>query len=257
MISPHEREHAEKSRSAFAASKRPKRLKMAETTIRRYLAPPENVIEPLEYAFHLLGDVRGKTILEYGSGDGKNTVILSRMGAKVVALDISPELLELARERLIANDCTETTFVLGSGHALPLHDESVDIVFGIAILHHLDLEMASREVQRVLKKGGRAIFQEPVRNSKVLARLRGLFPARADASPLERPLTDKELQDFTSPLHYRARTFHLILSRLALFAPFYKSRTKWICETVDATLLRYIPSLSYYGAIKVFEMAKR
>lgn len=117
--------------------------------------------------------------------------------------------------------------------------------------------MASREVQRVLKKGGRAIFQEPVRNSKMLARLRALFPKRADVSPFERPLTDRELGDFASPCHYRARTFHLILSRLATFVPFFRSRTSRICERVDATLLNYFPSLTYYGSIKVFEMAKR
>ena len=43
-------------------------------------------------------------------------------------------------------------------------DASVDVVFGIAILHHLDLPQAAREVWRILKPGGRAIFQEPVRN---------------------------------------------------------------------------------------------
>lgn len=101
---------------------------MSATTIKRYLAPPENTIQPLEYAFYLLGDVRGKTILEYGCGDGMNTVVLSKRGAKVVALDLSPELLELARKRSMLNHCDRTTFVLGSAHALPPQNETVDIV---------------------------------------------------------------------------------------------------------------------------------
>ena len=42
-------------------------------------------------------------------------------------------------------------------HELPLEDESVDVVFGMAILHHLDLQLASDEVFRVLKKGGRVV----------------------------------------------------------------------------------------------------
>lgn len=99
MISAHERERTEKSRSTLAASQTNPQLQMRATTINRYLAPPENTIQPLEYAFYLLGDVRGKTILEYGCGDGMNTVVLSKRGAKVVALDLSPELFELASKR--------------------------------------------------------------------------------------------------------------------------------------------------------------
>lgn len=230
---------------------------MSETTIERYLEPPGNTIYPLEYAFHLLGDVRGKTILEYGCGDGMNTVVLSKRGARVIGLDLSPELLAIAKQRFTINQCSGGMFVLGSAHALPLPDESVDIVFGIAILHHLDLKMAANEVHRVLKKGGTAIFQEPLRNSKLLAHIRRLFPQRADVSPFERPLTDQELHDFASMCHYRSRTFHLIISRLATFAPLFKSRISNICEHVDATLLCRFSSLSYYGSIKVFKMTKQ
>jgi len=84
--------------------------------------------------------VRGKTVLEYGCGDGINTVALARRGARVKAVDISPELISIARQRLAANRITaDVEYIVGSAHDLPLPDSSVDIVFGIAILHHLDL----------------------------------------------------------------------------------------------------------------------
>ena len=87
------------------------------------------------------------------------------------------------------------TFIAGSAHDMPFPDDSIDVVFGIAILHHLDLDLVSREVRRVLKPGGRAIFQEPVRNSAVVRFVRSLIPYRApDISPYERPLTDEELE---------------------------------------------------------------
>ncbi len=257
MISTHERERAEKSRSAFAASQTNRKLKMSETTISRYLAPPENTTQPLEYAFHLLGDVRGKTILEYGCGDGMNTVVLSRRGARVIALDLSPDLLALANERLRVNQCHGSVLVLGSAHELPLHDESVDIVFGIAILHHLDLALAAGEVHRVLKKGGRGIFEEPVRNSKLLARMSRLLPTRADVSRFERPLTDQQIRDFTASCRYRGRTFHLILSRLATRIPRFRKSLLTRFEKLDDMLLRLFPSLAHYGSIRVFEIAKR
>lgn len=257
MISVEERERAEKGRSAHDAAPPGGSLSMPDATVARYLAPPEDTTHPLEYTFHLLGDVQGKTILDYGCGEGLNTVMLSRRGAKVIGVDLSPELLALARQRVAANQCPEATLVLGSAHAVPLRDESVDIVFGIGILHHLDLELASREVHRVLKKGGRGIFKEPVRNSKLLARVSRLFPTRADVSRFEGPLTDQQIRDFAASCRYRGRTFHLILSRLATRFPPLRSSLLTPCEKLDDLLLRLFPSLAHYGSVRVFEIAKR
>ena len=146
--------------------------------------------------------------------------------------------------------------VLGSAHSLPLPDASVDVIFGISILHHLDLEIASREVHRVLKEGGRAIFLEPVRNSRLLTQMRQLLPKRSDASPFERPMTDEEIRDFATSSEYHSRTFHLILSRLATNLNILRAPTMSICQYVDATLLRVFPSLTYYASINVFQIYK-
>ena len=256
MISPQDREHEEKTRSASAASHVNPKLVLSNEIIARYLAPSEHADFPLEYAFHLLGDVNGKIVLEYGCGDGLNTIVLSARGAKVIGLDISPELLELAKQRLIANQVCGTMLLLGSAHALPLQDESVDVIFGIAILHHLDLEAASREVQRVLKKGGRGIFEEPLRNSKLMTQIRRLFPQRADVSPFERPLTDHEIKDFAQPCQYREKTFQLLLSRLVTLVPFLGAVSSRVCNHIDTILLRLFPSLTYYGSVKIFEITK-
>jgi ubiquinone/menaquinone biosynthesis C-methylase UbiE len=210
MISLARRELEERARSAREASQEKSRLSLSPQTKARYQNPPEMTLFPLEYAFYLLGDVNGKTVLEYGSGDGENTVVLTNRGASIIALDLSAEQLGVTRKRLEVNGCEEVQLLVGSAHNLPLVDDSVDIVFGMAILHHLDLEIASREVMRVLKKGGRAIFKEPTRNSKLIDQLRQLFPQRADVSPFERPLTVKEMREFAATCHYRARTFQLL-----------------------------------------------
>lgn len=256
MVSLAERERAEKVRSALAASRTNRDLLVPEATLTRYRAPSDTTVFPLEYAFYLLGDVKGKTIVEYGCGDGIHTVALANLGAKVIALDISAQLLALARKRLDVNGCDGVEFLLASAHSLPLPDESVDIIFGMAILHHLDLELASRELRRVLRKGGRAIFKEPVRNSKLIARVRKFFPRRTDASPFERPLTDLELNDFATPCKQRAKMFQLLLSRCVHSLPFRSERAATVSAHVDAYLLRRFPSLTYYGAVKVFELIK-
>jgi SAM-dependent methyltransferase len=257
MVSLERREYTEKIRSAQEASHSETQLLLPSKTIARYLNPPPSTVYPLEYAFHLLGDVRGKTVLEFGCGDGLNTVVLAMRGARVIAFDISPELLSVARKRLEANGCEQDVELLvGSAHNLPLPDESVDVVFGMAILHHLDLELASREVRRVLRKGGRGIFEEPVRNSQLLGKVRELFPKRADISPFERPLTDKELNDFAAPFECCGRTFQLALSSIATALPFWSRRAVRLSAQVDSFLLRLCPPLEYFATIRVFQMTR-
>jgi ubiquinone/menaquinone biosynthesis C-methylase UbiE len=256
MMSLQRREHAEILRSAREASQTTSTLVMRSATIARYLTPPDTTVFPLEYAFHLLGDVRGKTILEYGCGDGENTVVLANRGAKIIALDISAELLGITRKRLELNGCGGVELLLGSAHSLPLPDESVDIIFGMAILHHLDLHSASGEVLRVLKRGGRAIFEEPIRNSKLVTKVRGLFPQRAEVSPFERPLTDKEIREFAGPCRYEDKTFQLLFSSLASFAPGSLRQAVRLSARADAYLLRRFRPLAYYGTVKVFQITK-
>jgi SAM-dependent methyltransferase len=126
----------------------------------------------------------------------------------------------------------------------------------MAILHHLDLELASQNVRRVLKKGGRAIFKEPLRNSKLLARVRKFFPTAPDVSPFERPLTDHEVTSFGEPYIRRSRTFQLPTSSIADFLPVWSGHAVNFCARMDYQLLRRFPALAYYGAVKVFEMVK-
>jgi ubiquinone/menaquinone biosynthesis C-methylase UbiE len=256
MISLEERERAEIVRSACEASQSTAPLIVTAETINRYRNPPESTIFPLDYAFHLLGDVNGKTVLEYGCGRGLYTVALADRAARVIAFDISPELLAIAKQRVEVNQCEGVELLLGSAHSLPLPNESIDVIFGMAILHHLDLEIASREVRRVLKKGGRAIFKEPLRNSKLYAWLRQFFPKRANVSPFERPFTDEEIKDFAQPFLYRGRTFQLPLSRIAHVLPFWTQSAVKLCAYPDAYLLQMFPSLAYYATVKVFEVVK-
>jgi len=259
MASLQEREHAEMRRSSVEASEASRssiHLVRSAETVARYSAPPETTAFPLEYAFHLLGDVKGKTILEYGCGDGLNTAILAERGAKVIALDISDDLLDIARTRLEVNGCDGVEFLVASAHALPLPDESIDVIFGMAILHHLDLDLASSEVWRVLKNGGRGIFEEPLRNSKLVDRVRKLFPVRADVSPFEHPLTEEQIEEFAITGTRRARSFQLLLSSIAQSLPFWTSRAIRVSARIDSFLLRLFPSLAYYATVKVFEMVK-
>src|SRR4051812_27738541 len=195
-------EEAEIERSSAEARHTPvERLRMTEWNLRRYLNPPADTPYPLEYAFHAIGNVAGKTVLDYGCGNGENSLPLVARGARVIGLDVSADLLDLARTRLALHGFRDrASFLAASAHDVPLPDGSVDVVLGIAILHHLDLALASREIHRLLRPGGIAVFQEPVRNSRLLKKLRTMIPSRGEAVPdSDRPPTDVDPRQFAAP----------------------------------------------------------
>jgi SAM-dependent methyltransferase len=224
----------------------------------RYMDPPIDTAFPLEYAYALLGDVHGLRVLDFGCGSGENSFLLARRGAEVIGVDISASLLALAKRRLDINGASGTaSFVVGSAHDLPLPDNALDVVFGIAILHHLDLAASSREVHRVLKPGGRAIFQEPVRDSAVVRALRACIPYRApDISPFERPLRTAELRAFAQPFtRCTTRAFSLPFVNICQAVPSLRPYLS-AAYRQDADLLRRFPAMTYLAGIRVLELVK-
>jgi SAM-dependent methyltransferase len=112
--------------------------------------------------------------LEIGSGTGYFSLNLLQLGAieRLVATDISPEMLTtLARTTERLNLAVESHVT--DAETLPFADESFDLVFGHAVLHHLpDLDRALSEFRRVLRPGGTIAFcGEPSRYGDLLAAL--------------------------------------------------------------------------------------
>ena len=127
--------------------------------------------------------------LEIGAGTGYFTHNLLRAGVvrEAVASDISPGMLDTLQanaERL----GLEVETRAADAEALPFADESFDLVFGHAVLHHLpDLDRAFGEFRRVLRPGGRLFFAgEPSRHGDRIAQI----PKRAayGVAPLWRRL---------------------------------------------------------------------
>jgi SAM-dependent methyltransferase len=253
-------ERAEISRSSVEAKLTSDAgLRMDASQVARYDAPPVDTAYPLEYAYHLLGDVRGLRVVDFGCGSGANTVLLANRGAHLWAVDISEDLIRLGQRRLAANNrAGQARFIVGSAHDLPFRDNSIDVVFGIAILHHLDLRLVSKEVHRVLRPAGRAIFQEPVRNSPTLRLVRRLIPYHApDVSPFERPLTDGELHVFANGFATtRIRGFCLPHVLVGERLPGVRRHSARLYR-LDAAALRRLPMLRYYAGIRVLELTKR
>jgi ubiquinone/menaquinone biosynthesis C-methylase UbiE len=100
----------------------------------------------------------GMTVLELGCGAGYFTQELAHSGADVVAIDVSPELLEIAR----VNCCAPNVqYEIENAYALSYDDGVFDSVVGSSVLHHLEIEKALRGIYRVLKPAGTIYFTEP------------------------------------------------------------------------------------------------
>jgi ubiquinone/menaquinone biosynthesis C-methylase UbiE len=122
-----------------------------------------------------LGGLNGERFpdaLEIGSGTGYFSLNLLQMGTieRLTATDISPGMLQ--RLSTTAEGLgLEAETVATEAEELPFEDESFDLVFGHAVLHHIpDLERAFGEFQRVLRPGGVIAFcGEPSRYGDRLA----------------------------------------------------------------------------------------
>jgi SAM-dependent methyltransferase len=100
----------------------------------------------------------GQTVLDVATGTGVVAITARRLGAKVAALDLTPALLERARENAAIAE-VDVDWREGDAEALPFGDASFDVV--LSQFGHMFAprpEVAVREMLRVLKPGGRIAF---------------------------------------------------------------------------------------------------
>lgn len=105
-------------------------------------------------------DVSGARVLDFGCGSGEWTPTLSRIGASYVGIDISDAMVDICRSRF-----PDHRFLSYDGERIPLPDDSIDIAFSIAVLHHNALPAQDRlleELSRCLKPGGALFLFEGV-----------------------------------------------------------------------------------------------
>jgi len=116
-------------------------------------------ISPGESELKLLGDVKGKDILEVGCGGGQNTIVLAKWGARAVGLDISEEQIKYAR-RLAKDNKAKVLFYVGKMEDLSIFkDGRFDIIISsCAIGYSENPRKVFHEVFKALKRNGLFVF---------------------------------------------------------------------------------------------------
>lgn len=150
-----------------------------------------------------LGDLHKKRVLEIGCGVGFVATLLAKSGAHVTVFDLSPVSVRVAKRRAEINNVKIDPLV-SAGENLPFSDESFEIIFGKSILHHLDPGIARQDVYRILCKGGKAVFVEPMGMNPVLTFVRKHVPYRyKNAVGVDRALTYDDMDAWTRNFQYR------------------------------------------------------
>lgn len=207
-----------------------------------------------------LGDVRGRRVLDFGCGNGWLSIILAKRGAIVDAFDLSSEAVRTATLRAEANGVSDQcTFRVGSAYEVPFGDGEYDLVIGQSILHHVgEKDTVARELARVLRPGGRAIFMEPLGDSMLLERLRLMVPIESgspeDPEQWAHQFKFAELAPFRGAFAIRHQEFELFarLQRVGALRRFADRLAR-----IDRAVLDTVPWLRRLAGAIVIELTRK
>lgn len=160
-----------------------------------------------ELSVSVFPSLKGKRVLICSCGTGLLPVEAARAGAEVYAVDISEVAVANARAMAEYND-VQVHCSVQDLHKTGFEDGFFDLVYGSAILHHLDVSLACREFRRVLRSGGFAIFvKEPTFKNPLIkfayetafgrgreGRKRRFLCFRRTGTDNEKPLDQEEFQ---------------------------------------------------------------
>jgi 2-polyprenyl-3-methyl-5-hydroxy-6-metoxy-1,4-benzoquinol methylase len=207
----------------------------------------------------------GERLLDFGCGWGEHSLVFAKIGYEVFGFDLSQNNIANARSLAEKYEMTDRVhFSVSPAEHLDFADEFFDVVVGVDILHHVNIGQAIAECSRILKKGGMAVFHEPVR-APVFDSLRetrlGRWLVSKEAS-LDRHLTEDERKlsrdDFkiikSYDLKFSSQRF-LLFSRLDRFVRPNKSGPSFL-EKFDLRLMKTLPFMKSFGGVMVMVLRK-
>ncbi len=208
-------------------------------------------------------------ILDFGCGMGAASVAYAAIGYQVEGFDISEGNIGVAarvtEREGVADRCR---FSCMAAEQLAYPSEHFDVLVGVDILHHLEIDRALAEAARVLKSGGVAIFKEPVR-APLLDRLREL-PVILSIAPRESTLdkhvhiTEDERKLTGDDIRLIRKYFEIErIEKFSLFQRLYRLLPqRWfnlVCrlQKLDYLLMKRIPFLKHFGDVAIFVCRKK
>jgi SAM-dependent methyltransferase len=208
-----------------------------------------------QYMFQFLGPLDGKVVLDIGCGYAMTPIIFALAGATVYAVDVAPKTIATNQWFADFKGVADRVHLhVGPAEVLPYPDGMFDVVYGGAALHHLQLDRAGREIARVLKKGGRGGFQDPLGHNRLLefGRDRLAYKDKHPVKGTDLPLRIQDVHAFGRHFAtYTYRSFELLgmISKLLRLGP--RSRLRKLLHASDNALFDTVPYLQRYARFVV------
>jgi SAM-dependent methyltransferase len=200
-----------------------------------------------------------KTILICSCGTGVAPVQAANAGATVFAVDISEAAVAnaaaIAEYNRVKVHCSVQDL-----HNMDFENEFFDVVYGSAVLHHLDIERACHEFRRVLRPGGVAVFtSEPTFKNRFIkaayevafgkgreGRRRRFLFMRRTGTENEKPLDEQEFRQIEGQFHHCTLVPHgfMLFQKLSHVSG---GMLLGMTSRLDNTLLRIFPSIKNWS----------
>lgn len=117
----------------------------------------------LASAAAMLSDRRYGTAMDIGAGPGFTAFAVADHCDRVIATDVTPEMLEQARALRAERGAPQTELVLTAAESLPCRDDSLDLITSRTAAHHfLNIDVWLAEVHRALAPGGELILVDTI-----------------------------------------------------------------------------------------------
>lgn len=213
--------------------------------------------------FDFLAKNEGPYFLDCACGAGQLSIWLAQQGKKVWAFDFSESAIDIAKKSAeISGVDKMISYELMDARHLQYEDEFFDIITGKDCIHHLiKFPDAIREMVRVLKTGGKAVFVEPLALNPIINVLRFIniyFNKRLGEHMLNK-----------SDLKFLECEFGSIqLDHFSVFSTFSKlipgqfrqvaviKRLCVILDMLDVYILKRLPFLNHYASVCYMELTK-
>ncbi len=144
--------------------------KVEEFYNRQWRASDEDVFahafeEAIAHSYFLLGDLKGKKLLELGCGSGMQALYFAENGADVTVIDLSPESVRAVEKLAAKHDASQKLALrarLMNAESLEFPPAAFDAVYINSVMMHVDQQKVLRECARVLKPSGKLAIVEPL-----------------------------------------------------------------------------------------------
>lgn len=190
---------------------------------------------------------RGQAVLEYGCGLSGFWYTLVGKASSITGIDISSAAIEQATRDARRLQLDNARFLRMNAEQMEFADNSFGLIFGLGILHHLDLDRSWRELSRTLAPGGSAIFVEPLGHNPLINLYRRLTPQMRTTD--EHPLL---MQDLQRAEKYFGRVETHFFHLFSLLAVPFRARRSFptvlgLLDGLDGLLFRAVPPAARYA----------